>query len=295
MDDFLSTALPAETQRPKSLRDLAGLNVPYYDFNREERHLGAILFHLLNRPGNVDRLFALADIKWLVEPKEFGIYFEYSYLRDLWHALGQQRTDANAVKLAAIQWMLKRQGFDAALCDELGQLGTKKFNEQFIGPQCASKGSIRRLPSIQSPANWRLAEFVPRLSGNADVVAACKIKWAFKAKPDLVIHVDREHVVCLELKLESDEGTYPASGSEKTLLRARGLFAEGRTRPFPMSQRDIQRLALEDLLGLEYKPVYVTRNGDNGSDILSWRRLFKNLDCSQVSPFMAAAIERASK
>jgi hypothetical protein len=272
-----------------NLRVLAGRDQPYHAFNREERHLAAILFHLLSLPGNVERLFALAKCYWQIKENEFGVYFEYSYLRDLWHAIGRRRADANAPKRAAILSILGRQGFSPTLCDDLAGRTTRAFNTLFIGEKGASA------EFIQSPANWRLAEFVRTLLEDGDIVAACKVKWAFKAKPDLVIHADRDHVLCLELKLESGEGTYPASANEKKLLRERGLFSEGRTRRFSIRQRDIQKFALEGLLGFEYLPLFVTQDQDDGAGVVSWQRLFDSLAWDSVPPFMAAAIARASR
>jgi hypothetical protein len=61
--------------REPSARDLA-----YYRFNREERHLAAILFHILNHPGYVERLLKIvpAPWPWTINEKEFGIYLEYT-------------------------------------------------------------------------------------------------------------------------------------------------------------------------------------------------------------------------
>jgi hypothetical protein len=50
---------------------------PYSKINREERHLAAILFHLLQIPFNLDALLKYACCeKWKIDCEEFGIYFE---------------------------------------------------------------------------------------------------------------------------------------------------------------------------------------------------------------------------
>jgi hypothetical protein len=272
----------------KQWRILAGGQRPYHAFNREERHLAAVLFHLLSHRRNVELLFALAGIAWPVDESAFGVYFEYSYLRDLWHVIGARGAGANDVKRRAIIAMLKAQGFDAARGEAMAECGTKAFNTVFVGKEGASE------LYVQSPANWRLAEFVRTLPEDGDLVAACKIKWAFKAKPDIVIHADHERVVCLELKLESIEGTYPAAAAEKKLLRARGLFDAGGKGLFPIAQCAIQRLAVEDLLGFECHLLYVTPREDSAAGVLSWRELHDGLDCRGLPPYMAAALALAS-
>ena len=62
---------------------------PYFLINREERHLAAVLFHLLCLGDNLTRLVHSRRPNWPVLPDECGVYFEYSFLRDAWHSLGK--------------------------------------------------------------------------------------------------------------------------------------------------------------------------------------------------------------
>jgi hypothetical protein len=236
-----------------NLRQLVGNDAPYFEFDREERHLAAILLHLLNHKDNAERVLHSAAPEWKTNPAEFGIYFEYSYPRDLWDRM-EVKANSNAHKREVITAALGKHGFDV---DRLIALETVlEFNGFFVQPR----------PSrdfIQSPANWSLSQIansLPSLESNADLLTACKIKWAFKVKPDLVIHADRDHALCLELKLECGEGSHPSAGREKKLLRDRELFGEGRRFPLPMSQTELQRFLMRDLLGLDCRFKFITRH-----------------------------------
>ncbi len=46
---------------------------PYYLFNREERHLAALLFHVLCYENNIRRLLDGLGLDWPVVPNEAGV------------------------------------------------------------------------------------------------------------------------------------------------------------------------------------------------------------------------------
>ena len=125
--------------------------------------------------------------------------------------------------------MLRKCGATLGLLDQLSQFETQQLNERFVGKYRAADGNQRDIDlsrHIQSPANWRLPTFNEFLTDPYDMVAACKLKWSFRIKPDLVIHTDNNHALCIELKLESAEGRYPSDGEEKRLLSKRNLSDE---------------------------------------------------------------------
>jgi hypothetical protein len=271
-----------------NLRQLAGIDEPYFQFDREERHLAAILFHLLNHKDNAERALRSTEREWKINPVEFGVYLEYSYPRDLWNKM-QVKAESNNRKRDVIIGMLGSHGFDTSKLASLKQ--EKDFNAFFIEPHRASRDYI------QSPANWsltRIANSLPSQGSNSDLVTACKIKWAFKAKPDIVIHADREHALCIELKLESGEGSYPSEAGEKKLVRERGLFAERKALSLPMSQTDLQRFLMTELLGLDCRFRFITRHRTSGTECVSWSDflgLFEPLPTPP--PYIVAALERA--
>lgn len=69
---------------------------PYYEFNREERHLAGILFHILASLGMRERALKALHCDWKINDAEFGMYLEYSYPRDAWHSKGKELKSAGA-------------------------------------------------------------------------------------------------------------------------------------------------------------------------------------------------------
>jgi hypothetical protein len=246
-----------------NLRQLVGIDEPYFQFDREERHLAAILFHILNYKDNAERALRSAEPDWKIDPAEFGVYLEYSYPRDLWNKM-EVKTESNKRKREVIIGILGGHGFDTNKLTSLNQ--AEHFNAFFVGHRASRE-------YIESPANWsltQLAKSLPSKSDDKDLVTACKIKWAFRAKPDIVIHADRGHALCLELKLESTEGSYPSGGEEKRLLRDRCLFAEGKTAPLPMSQTALQKYLMTELLGFDCRFRFITRHTTSSHEFISW-------------------------
>ena|ERR1700722_17748943 len=265
---------------------------PYYEFNREERHLAGILFFILNQPGILERALTVLDCSWKINPKQFGIYLEYSYARDLWHAMNTKPIDLPAVnrrKSEAILQLLATAGEPviSAFSPVHHDVSTRDFNAFFVDEHRASR------EYIQSPANWnlkRLAENIP--DNNEALAAACRLKWAFRVKPDLVINIDNQHALCLELKLESIEGTYPASGAERKLLRDRKMYGSGLT--FPMQQTKLQRFLMKEILGLECLSRFITRSGTVKPECISWSELLDSLNpLPDLPAYMQAALTHA--
>jgi hypothetical protein len=64
-------------------------------------------------------------------------------------------------------------------------------------------------------------------------VRACKLKWAFNAKADLVIHTGPQTAVCVEIKYHSKTSKYT--------MKCKNNFS--------MDQLELQQFILRDLLG----------------------------------------------
>ncbi len=166
------------------------LSKPYFLFNREERHLAAVLFHLLCLGDNLARLIRSRHPDWKVLPNECGVYYDYSFLRDVWHNLGRGEA-ANAKKCAVLQSMLERFGATPGLLGRIDGAKALELNQLFI-----ARPSVDH---VQSPANWQLARLASREVAfeREDVLAACRLKWAFKSKPDLVVQPSADRALCL--------------------------------------------------------------------------------------------------
>ena len=66
---------------------------PYYLFNREERNLAAIFYHVLLINNNLKKFLLKLQVDFPVIREEIGIYFEYAFLRDLWYENRQQSNE----------------------------------------------------------------------------------------------------------------------------------------------------------------------------------------------------------
>ena len=251
----------------------------YPMINREERHYGAVLFHLLARPDNVKRLLKYANFPWKFNPQDYEVYFEYSYMRDLWHAM--EKTGSLRKREAILQ-LLKQSGGRDEFLERLRNINDQQFNEFFLIPVNGNgNGQNRNLSKyIQSPANWRLSAFSSKQLEDHNMIAVCKVKWSFRIKPDLVIHTDDNHALCIELKLEAGEGFYPSDGTEKKLL------------VFRISQTELQKFMMEKLLGLECRFLLITRHPDKAPTELSWRGLCDELDHSDLPNYLERALKR---
>jgi len=133
---------------------------PYYTFNREERNLAAILYHLLlTGEQNLGRFLDLVDHKpeWPLSKCE--VYYEYAWIRDDWHrkelVLKPDVVKQNAEKR---NWVVDRlpMGIKPPSSDN----EIRAWNEFF--------GLVKNpsVEHIQSPANWVLSRVSDTVQGD---------------------------------------------------------------------------------------------------------------------------------
>ncbi len=244
---------------------------PYFAFNREERNLAAIFYHvlMLEWPENLRRFLTLVSCEFPVKSYEdVGIYFEYSYLRDFWAALG--KSDSNKKKRELIYKCLQPSN-----AEELEKMSVFEFNSYF--------GAVPR-PSrkfIQSPGNWSIARFGDNIADRHEFFRVCRFKWSFKAKPDIVIHLSHDTAICIEAKLKSGEASYPTKPSEINEFRRRRL-------PF-VKQTSLQKYMMKDLLGMDTEFIFLVQKplAQHGNRrILLWKEAFASMDTSNCPPFV---------
>ena len=251
------------------VRKLLGWATPYESFNREERNLAAIFFHVLNLPGNLDAFLAATGCAPVESGFSPAVFFEYAYLRDLWSGLGD-----NDAKRAVIE-----SGLQLGSALELSSMTVGELNRLF--------GAVPK-PSekyVQSPGNWSVARFSPAIADDDDFRATCLFKWCFNAKPDLVLQTGTERVVCIEAKLESGEGRYPSASLEKEVFRHRGLASVGQT--------EVQRHMFEWLLGYETEFILLANRrtpAETPHRFVSWRQAFDAVECTGIPEFMRRTI-----
>jgi hypothetical protein len=240
------------THRLKNnLRQGLGTDAHYVSYCREERNFAAVLYHMLLDEGRLTSFLDLIGTS-AVDIQNVRIYFEYAHLRDLWASVAKDATSRNARCREAIITMLNTP--DVALPE-----ACKEFNEFFIG-----KGSnAASADYIQMPSRWSDSQFFNwHEKGGVDFAKrACTLKWAFNAKPDLVLHLGGDKVVCIEAKLESSIGGYRVKSSDPL-----GCFS--------MSQIKLQEFILQQVLGYATDFVIVCKEKNTKRDVHDgpWRR-----------------------
>lgn len=273
--------MSSQQTRTPNFRSLLPLESDYVDFNREERHFSALLFHLLLQPGGAEKFLELVRVPYPVtEPQ---VFFEFTELRDRFAAIARDcaPTDPRREILrdAIVKMLAAPQSFGSRLMRESPQA----FNTHFCNPRGVSSDHYQ-MPSRWSPKHnfdsWYDIdqEFAKR---------ACKMAWAFNAKPDLVIKTSENTVVCVEIKVESGEGAYKVDSK-----RLGGAF---RSR-----QLEIQRHALEELLGYTAHFVFLSPldrsaiSAPQGTDFcVSWREVIRELATTAERPFVQRMLESA--
>lgn len=247
-----------------NIREIADFNPNYFEINREERNYAAILFAGLCIPGNAERFLQHFEFGRSVGP-EFGIYFEYAFLRDLWSEIKDE--DA---KKRILQELLPIGGID-----EILQMPFEEINRKF---GVAGKPSSSFL---QYPGKWSVRKFSQNFEDDDDFLRICQFKWSFNIKPDIVIHLDKNTAICIEAKHTSGEGSYPSSKLEKSIFRERKLNYVGQT--------ELQKYMMENLIGVKSEFVFLVSEHETSPThkLVTWREAFASIDMSEMPKFAA--------
>jgi len=256
-----------------NIREYLNWNRSYSAINREERNLAAVFYHVLLLKGNLSQFLGLIKCPFEVLQSEMGIYLEYAFIRDLWSQIKD-----NDTKRGLILELLKPTN-----TQELQDMSVSEFNRHFGAVPKPSK------KYIQSPGLWSVPRFDSTIEDDDEFMNVCMFKWAFNAKPDIVIHTSRDEAVCIEAKLESSEGRYPQAGGEKKIFKSPGLEYVRQTR--------LQKYLMEDLLGIRTQFVFLVQRTGQTSEthqVLLWADVFKSLDVSGLPGFMREMISAIS-
>lgn len=254
-----------------NIREITQRSPNYFEINREERNYAAIFFAALCRSGNVEKFLHFCGIK--SEPKpDFGIYFEYAYLRDLW-----SKIDNEEVKKEIIRQNLSINGIDDIL-----RLPLVGINQKFgVSGEASAE-------FLQYPGKWAIVKYNEKFPDNDDFLKICRFKWSFNIKPDIVIHLDKNHAVCIEAKYESGEGFYPSSEGEKSIFNRRGLKYVG--------QMELQKYMMEDLLGVKTEFMFLVSKKEKSEThkVVSWAEAFGCLDMDGMPNFALQMVKKIS-
>jgi hypothetical protein len=260
-----------EGENKMHIREIAHLAPDYFEINREERNYAAIFFAALCRPGNTEKFLQHCGIDKRVDHPDFGIYFEYAYLRDLWKEISKDKTRGEGTKKQIIRMHLPIKGID-----EILEMPSTEINRRFgIG------GKV-----LQYPGRWEVAKYNGNFDDNDDFLKICRFKWSFNIKPDVVIHLDKDNVICIEAKYESREGSYPSSKLEKSIFHRRGLEKVG--------QVELQKYMMQELLGLRADYIILRKRNETKKE-LSWAEVFNCLDMSEMPVFARRMAKKISE
>lgn len=116
----------------------------------------------------------------------------------------------------------------------------------------------------------------------------CRVKWAFHIKPDIVLMRTGLPPICVEAKLESGEGRYPAGKDARTVDRVMG--SEKRE-----SQFRLQQFLFGQLFGEPCVPVVIQKwpaSFASGAPVLSWGQVFNRLFAAQAPSQSIPFVER---
>ena len=81
-----------------NFREIAELNPNYFEINREERNYTAILFTALCKQKNAIKFLQRCGVNADILGPDFGIYFEYSFLRDLWFQINNNEIKKQIIR-----------------------------------------------------------------------------------------------------------------------------------------------------------------------------------------------------
>jgi len=254
-----------------NFREIAKLNLNYYEINREERNYAAILFTSLCKKENSLLFLNRCGFEMDTLGPDYGIYFEYSFLRDLWFQL-----DNNETKKEVIRNLLKIKEIDLILNKSIVEINT------IFGTSGKPSSEY-----IESPSNWAITKYSDNFD-NEDFIKVCRFKWSFNIKPDIVIHIDKNTALCIEAKYESSEGQYPGSRKDQMIFDKRNIKR--------VEQTKLQKYMMEELLGIKTKFMFLVskKTFSSSHEVINWKEAFEILETSGLPIFAQEMIKKIS-
>ena len=180
----------------------------YREVNREERHIAATLYSLMlsDRPGLQTLLEEACGVACTQgEAEQARVWFEFTFLRDWWHALGREEQRAAALRLLLAAVETGEDGPDTGgVAERIAELCARTAPE--LNALFSSRPSRT---SIESPARWSTGVILDSLSDDPDLARrAVRLAWSFRIKPDIVVTIGSDRAVVFEAKWDSPEDKY---------------------------------------------------------------------------------------
>ena len=199
---------------------------PYFKVNREERFYVALFAHALLSSQIVRERFSdLIQSKYGINlnPSFFEVFLEVAALRDYWNDLGDPvayTADTHSRRRAIIESILEMFELLPTVIDQHDFFWTSPERRK-----------------LWSPGRWDIAKVK-----EAGLEKLVKVRWAFNAKPDMLI-VSGGNALMIEAKLESGEGGNDETGYRQYEIQALSLELWKRLIP-SFSRMEVKRLEL---------------------------------------------------
>ncbi len=245
-----------------NIRQITGINPRYAEINREERNYTALFYHTLLTNENLVYFLNKCGVKE-TPGDDFGIYFEYSMLRDLWYKI-----DNENVKNEIFGKKLPISNINEILSKPIVEIN-KYFG--VMGEPSKSE--------IQYPGHWAIIKYNKTIQNDSDFYNICKFKWSFNIKPDIVIHLSKDRAICIEAKYESGEGQYPSQEKDKRIFDDRKLPRVG--------QMELQQYMMKDLLGITTDFVFLVfkKTVSKTHQVVTWTEAFEGMKLDNLPKF----------
>jgi hypothetical protein len=231
---------------------------PYLSINREERFFCALFAHaLLASSSYRSRILGVLNQRLGValDASALEVYLEVAALRDYWNDLGdpkQYSSETHQRRRKILNEILKMESIDPANID---------MHDVFWTNQPGSK--------LWSPGRWDVRQLEEASLGSLK-----KIRWAFNAKPDILLLSPSAGLV-IEAKLESGEGRVEEIGydqieTQRLIVRLWRAFIPG----FSQIREEPTTLKLvnDPKTGLTWEDLIATED-DEGVDEFTRRGL----------------------
>jgi hypothetical protein len=241
----------------------------YLEINREERFYCFLLAHaILSSNEFRKRLTNTIHPFDMLNPDNIAVYIEAAALRDYWNDLGEPlkydvTTAQNRMKV--LHEILAIYGLDDCLSN----------------PALSFFWTSNNLIKLWNPGKWEISKEEKEILGKTKYDLMKKIKWAFNAKPDILL-VSNNAVVMIEAKYESGEGKNEETGYEQLKI-----------------QRDyigkIMRTLIPVFSNKEFKHVYLTKKDSTDEKEfvnIHWSTLKEKLRIEDVDKFTFDCFQR---
>jgi hypothetical protein len=242
-------------------------NKPYIEVNREERFYCALLAHALLACESIRNSFIIKVSEKLstnlvskvkVKSDEFQIFLEISALRDFWSNLGDTKhynEGTHKRRQAVLKDILASQKISDSVIDDIDNVFFKTVNGKIVSPGRWSNQAIEK-----SNLSKKLK------------VKLLAIKWAFNAKPDIMIILSKNKVILMiEAKVESREGKDGDSG-----------YQQLETQKFVC---DLLKTLAPQYRDFRFENMLLSKKKDAKYNFITWQEIIKLIKESEIDDF----------